>query len=133
MHRVISIRKQGWNWISNQEDLNCVDVDEIVNVRKQKQPVDKQSQYFLKSAHILDADEVPSLIKQEFGGQSLNSSSTHHMSSDVCRSLAENEQSRHQYIYPIRERNIRKPNKGRNRVLRPENQGTGVGYARGRY
>src|SRR3954465_15733473 len=83
MHRVISIRKQGWNWISNQEDLNCVDVDEIVNVRKQKQSVDKQSQDFLKSAHILDADEVPSLIKQEFGGQSLNSSSTHHMSSDV--------------------------------------------------
>src|SRR4051812_23249455 len=50
-----------------------------------------------------------------------------------CRTLAKNEQSRHQYIYPIRERNIRKPNKGRNRVLRPENQGTGVGYARGRY
>src|SRR3954470_6300644 len=83
MHRVISIRKQGWNWISNQEDLNCVDVNEIVNVRKQKQSVDKQSQDFLKSAHILDADEVPSLIKQEFGGQSLNSSSTHHMSADV--------------------------------------------------
>src|SRR3954469_4653273 len=83
MHRVISIRKQGWNWISNQEDLNCVDVDEIVNVRKQKQSVDKQIQDFLKSAHIYDADEVPSLIKQEFGGQSLNSSSTHHMKSDV--------------------------------------------------
>src|SRR3954465_2309482 len=83
MHRVISIRKQGWNWISNQEDLNCVDVDEIVNVREQKQFVDKQSQDFLKSTHILDADEVPSLIKQEFGRQSLNSSSTHHMSSDV--------------------------------------------------
>src|SRR3954462_11055898 len=29
-----------------------------------------------------------------------------------CRTLAKNEQSRHQYIYPIRERNIRKPNKG---------------------
>src|SRR4051812_17253753 len=83
MHRVISIRKQGWNWISNQEDLNCVDVNGIINVRKQKQSVDKQSQDFLKSAHILDADEVPSLIKQEFGGQSLNSSFTHHMSSDV--------------------------------------------------
>src|SRR3954464_15970834 len=83
MHRVISICKQGWNWISNQEDLNCVDVDEIVNVREQKQFVDKQSQDFLESAHILDADEVPSLIKQEFGGQSLNSPSTHHMSSDV--------------------------------------------------
>src|SRR3954468_13151829 len=80
---VISIREQSWNWISNQKDLNCVDVDEIVNVREQKQSVDKQSQDFLKSAHILDADEVPSLIKQEFGGQSLNSSSTHHMSSDV--------------------------------------------------
>src|SRR4051812_26475936 len=50
----------------------------------------------------------------------------------MCRTLAKNEQSRHQYIYPIRERNIIKPNKGRNKVLRPENQGTGVGYARGR-
>src|SRR3954464_9778078 len=50
-----------------------------------------------------------------------------------CRTFAKNEQSRHQYIYPIRERNIRKPNKGRNKVLRPENQGTEVGYARGRY
>src|SRR3954464_1370036 len=54
-------------------------------------------------------------------------------SSTICRTLAKNEQIRHQYIYPIRERNTRKPNKGRNRVLRPENQGTGVGYARGRY
>src|SRR4051812_18331766 len=56
-----------------------------------------------------------------------------HRTLSWCRTLAKNEQSRHQYIYPIRERNIRKPNKGRNRVLRPENQGTGVGYARGRY
>src|SRR3954468_5140394 len=34
-----------------------------------------------------------------------------------CRTLAKNEQSRHQYIYPIRERNIRKPNKGKEQGL----------------
>src|SRR3954470_10738208 len=52
-----------------------------------------------------------------------------------CQSVARSrkkEQSRHQYIYPIRERNIRKPNKGKEQGLATKESRNGSRLRKGK-